>query len=209
MKKIVLITIVILGLLSATSSRAYALPGDPDSCIPPFGIPAVCQDNYEPDTGCSIAKILNPEVNCCVNSCKGIPDDYNPCPNGGSGADCEVRNTLSTLNIFGTKIQYTPEKVPALIQLAISAALAVVSFYALFRGMFLYAIKRPNTTDAAEVAKINKEFGNIIIGFVLAWSVIFIVEFVMRLLGLPSLSQINVNTLDDPANPGTNVIIIQ
>ena len=54
----------------------------------------------------------------------------------------------------------------------------------------------------------NKEFGNIIVGFVLAWSVIFIVEFVMRFLGLPTLTQISFDRIDSGDPEVTNVIII-
>ncbi len=212
MKKIFLVTFLVIGFFVAFPTTTHALTGNPKACESPGDIPNICRDNYAPDNACNIARIANPEIDCCMNYCPEFPSTrYNAAGDCASGneAACEAASVFSSLNIFGTRIQYTPDKIPSLIQLAISAALAVVSFYALFRGMFLYAIKRPNTTDAAEVAKINKEFGNIIVGFVLAWSVIFIVEFVMRLLGLPSLSQINVNTLDDPANPGSNVIIIQ
>jgi hypothetical protein len=212
MNKLILGTLVVMGLLTFAAPKVSALTGESSVCQPPFGIPNICEDNYAPDNACNAARIVNPEISCCRNYCPEFPSSkYNAeteCA-GGNDPSCEADRVFNSLNIFGTKVQYTPEKIPSLIQLAISAALAVVSFYALFRGMFLYAIRRPNTTDAAEIAKINKEFGNIIIGFVLAWSVIFIVEFVMRLLGLPSLTQINVETLDDPSNPGSNVIIIQ
>ncbi len=211
MKKIFL-ALIISGCLFITSSpqEVKALSGDPAVCLVPFGIPEQCQDSYELDNKCNIAKIIDPTVDCCINKCKGDPSTaYNPqCPSGTTGPDCNVVNTLNSLNIFGTRIQYSPDKIPSLIQLAISAALAVVSFYALFRGMYLYAIKRPNTIDAAEIGKINKEFGNIIVGFVLAWSVIFIVEFVMRFLGLPTLTQISFDRIDSGDPEVTNVIII-
>lgn len=212
MKKIFLV-LIISGLLfiSSTPQEVKALSGDPEVCLVPFGIPKQCQDSYELDNRCNIAKIIDPEVDCCINKCKGDPSTaYNPqCPEGATGPDCTVVGVLNSLNIFGTKVQYSADKIPSLIQLVISGTLAVVSFYALFRGMYLYAIKRPNTTDATEVGKINKEFGNIIVGFVLAWSVIFIVEFVMRLLGLPTLTQISFERIDSGDPEVTNVIIIK
>lgn len=212
MTKILLGTLVVLGLLTLTAPKAVALSGVSSVCKPPFGIPVECEGSFAPDNSCITARIINPEIDCCRNYCPENPSTrYNAatdCASGNSAA-CDASSVFTSLNIFGSKVQYAPDKIPSLIQLAISGALAAVSFYALFRGMFLYAIRRPNTTDAADIAKINKEFGNIIIGFVIAWSVIFIVEFVMRILGLPSLAQINVETLDDPGNPGSNVIIIQ
>jgi hypothetical protein len=205
MKKILVAAVFLVSLftfsytVNAQNERVCDQPGTlPCDCTPPQGIPTACPTDFEPDHLCNIAKIKDPTVICCPNKCIDAETSV-PQPE---------QDELRRLgNIFGTEVRYTPEKIPSLIQLGISAVLAVVSFYALFRGMFLYAIKRPNTIDASEIANINKEFGNIIIGFVLAWSVIFLVEFVMRILGLPSLSQIDIARIDE--SDGANVIIIQ
>lgn len=196
MKKILIAGILLSFFL--LPQQVSAQGGFPSWCLPPQGIPEDCPKDFEPDHLCNIQKIKDPNTQCCPNKCIDADTSIDP----------DEKEELQRLgNIFGTEVRYTPEKVPSLIQLGISAVLAVVSFYALFRGMFLYAIKRPNTIDSAEIAKINKEFGNIIIGFVLAWSVIFIVEFVMRILGLPSLSQIDIERLDEGEN--SNVIVIK
>ncbi len=209
MKNLLFLVIAFIFVFPLFSPRVNALTADPDVCLPPHGIPSMCQDSYTLDNKCNVARIINPEVDCCINKCTNIDNGYDPdaeC-SGPGDPDCDVTSVLNSLNIFGTKIQYSNEKIPSLVQLGLSAFLAVVSFYALFRGMYLYSIKRTQTTDAAEIGKINKEFGNIIIGFVLAWSAIFIVELVMRILGLPTLTQITLERIDDGS--ASNVIIIK
>ncbi|MFS8130710.1 MAG: hypothetical protein ACMG57_01895 [Candidatus Dojkabacteria bacterium] len=184
--KVVITSFFISIALSFASS--FKVNAFPTGCLGPIGIPSSCQNPcaaqddaancYVPDFQCSNARILHPGTDCCTNKCK----DNDP----GTPTPAEVIK----FNIFGTQFEITPAKVPNLINIAISSFLGLVSAYALIRGMYVGAVLRTRATSSEDIAKVNKEIVNMIIGFVLAWSFIFIIQFIGSILGF-SVSDLN------------------
>ncbi len=151
-----------------------------------------CPDTFVTDFACVQNKIVNPEDSCCVDICPG-------------GNSSTLDPAYEQFNIFVTKININSEhKVAALINVTITTVLGAISLYTLFRGFYIAAYKRANTTDSAEIEKITTELKNLVIGFVICWTFIFVMQFVMTLLGIGNLNQLVI--LGDP-NP-SNVIII-
>ncbi len=172
----------------------------PAGCAQPFGIPTACPTEcksqndtgcYVPDFQCSNAKFLDPSVSCCNNKCA------NSGTVGSSGDQAEIRK----FNIFGTQFAFSSARIPSLINIAISTFLGFVSAYALFRGMYIGAVVRSRATTSEDIAKANKEIVNLIIGFILAWSFIFIIQFVASVLGIGNLNDLNVT------NTGSEITI--
>lgn len=180
--------------LTTTSVKAAFPPG----CDGPIGIPSNCQkpcansadtsNCYTPDFQCINSKFVNSATSCCNNKCSTDNSVLPPLE-------------LSELNIFGTKFRLSPSAIPSVINALISTFLGVVSFYALGRGAYIGAILRTRATSADDIAKVNKEVVNLLIGFVLAWSFIFIIQFISSVLGIGSLNNFNVE------NTGTVITI--
>lgn len=174
----------------------------PSGCSQPFGIPDACKSPceslaagsgscYVPDFTCLNVSILKPDTVCCPNICKGT----NPIIDPGAQA------TLRQFNIFGTKFYLSEDRIPSMINLALTAFLGIVSFYALLRGMYIGAVVRPGATSPDDIAKVNTELKNLIIGFILAWSFIFIIQFIASILGIGRLDNFNVQ------NTGAEIVI--
>lgn len=180
-----------IGFLSASTVNASGLPA---GCEPPFGIPSACPSagDYEPDFNCINAKVINPKLECCPNRCVGgatIGEDPS-----------ESLQPLTKFNIFNTQISLdfrNPNTIPTLVNLLISTALGIVSLYVLFRGIYIAAFVRTRSTSPEDIAKVNKELTNLLIGFLIAWGSIFIVQLVANLLGLGSLSNLSVSGTED------------
>ncbi|MEP7103846.1 MAG: hypothetical protein ABI721_04015 [Candidatus Dojkabacteria bacterium] len=202
-KSILLLSIFFFALLSFESvNKINADSGFPAGCQAPFGIPDACPtacksqndtNCYVPDFSCSNAKFLNPQTICCSNKCNG----------GGTigTIDPGDASLIRSFNIFGTKFSFSSGSIPSLINAIISTFLGIVSIYALARGAYLGAVIRPGVTSSDDISKINKEIVNLIIGFILAWSFIFIIQFVATVLGIGNLNDLNVT------NTGTEIVI--
>lgn len=171
----------------------------PAGCSGPFGVPTACPKPcanttesgcYVPDFQCSNSKFIDPQTICCNNKC-----------NGTTSPDTGSTDIIRSFNIFGTKFSFYPSSVPSLINAAITTFLGFVSIYALVRGMYIGAVLRTRATSSEDIAKVNKEIINLIIGFVLAWSFIFIIQFISSVLGIGNLNDLNVS------NTGTEIVI--
>ncbi len=169
------------------------------TCSPPDYIPSQCPKDYTPDYTCLNIKILKPNdataKSCCINKCRNDSD-----VNGGTTQD-----PVRRLEAFGAKFDITASSIPKIINLAISAILGILSAYVLFRGVYVAAVKRTQTTSADEITKVNKELSSLIVGFIVLWSVIFIIQLVFGVLGLGNVTSINIGT--DPNDK--SVVIIE
>jgi len=87
----------------------------------------------------------------------------------------------------------------------IQTILGLISLYTLFRGVYLAGFKRTADNNTGDIEKINKEFTNLVIGFVISWSFIFILQLVGGALGLGSLTTLQVKGTGPSS--GTTIII--
>lgn len=170
-----------------------------DGCKPPFDIPDACPSNYTPNFNCINRKLIDPSYSCCRNICKdqagAIPIEEQP----------GVYQQL--FSFFGRTIAISSgNQLVAIFNIGITTVLGMFTVFALVFGVYTAAIVRAKTTDEEEIANSNKTLINIIIGFTLAWSFLFIIQIVMGFLGMGNLS--NLVFLDNNAND-PNVIIIQ
>ena len=166
----------ILSIFSTTKINANPLTEClPDTCREP--------GQYEPDFNCINQRFLDPSLDCCPNKCVG----------GQSSVEEPV--VLQEFNIFGTTIGLdfsNANTLPTLINIGISTVLGIISFYALFRGVYIAAFVRTSTTDASKIAAVNTELKNLIIGFIIAWAAIFIVQLIANIIGLGSLQNLQI-----------------
>ena len=160
-------------------------------------VPAACPNTYKPDLNCTANKFSNPDSKCCPNFC----------PQGeGSNATniTQLSSTYRKLVIFGTDYRFSPESTSGVIKLVIQTILGLVSLYALVRGVYLAGFKRTLVTTPDEIGKINKELTNMLIGFIICWGFILILQFVSNFLGLGSLT-----ALSGTDNSGANVVVVK
>lgn len=168
-------------------------------------IPVDCPNDYVPNLKCSSAKLLNPALDCCENKCR---DDGNAVRNsGGSVIDPanvqqpQIEGFLQ-FDIFGSQIKINPERLPALFLTVISSIMFGISIYVLVKGIYVAGVKRTQAVSPEEIAKINKQFTGLVVGFVLLWSFIFIMQVVFSFLGLG-----NITSLDFSQSEGSNIVI--
>lgn len=202
-KKItVTITMLITAIFLVTSLEVYAQPANTNqtgqgSCEgDPYKIPAQCKDDFVIDQECQTIKILSPQSEqaktCCIHKCKNNPTSVT-----GNTDNVLDQSDLSFLNVFGIKLGLDfseagrTKTITTLINLVITTILGIFSMYALFRGVYLVAIQRPVLIKPEDISKLNKQFTSLIVGFVLAWGVIFIIQVVFAFLGLGSLTDFN------------------
>lgn len=145
---------------------------------------------FEPDSACVTKQILNPRAKdpgsgefCCINKCVGAE----PSAAGRSGNEF-----VNLINIFGTNVISinSEQRIAAIINLALTSVLGAISAYTIIRGIKITAFDRPRTLDPGEIAGINKTLVTLVIGFVLAWSFIFIIQLVSNFLGVGSLNDL-------------------
>lgn len=190
--KIIIFTALILFFIPALTISA-AGGGQTRECSgDPYEIPSECKDDFIIDAKCQSLKILSPQSElaqkCCIHICKGDTSTAEDPKNTLNQED------LAFLNVFGVKLgldfsaENRTKTISTLINLVITTILGIFSFYALFRGVYLAAVKRPVLTKPEDISKLNKEFTSLLIGFVIAWGVIFIVQLVFSILGLGSLT---------------------
>lgn len=164
-------------------------------------VPENCPDNYEVDFSCQSAKILNPSVDCC---------DYK-CPDASSydeqqeGEKSNENSLWLRLDPFGARLNIDSGKeIAAVINILISTFLGIISLYALLRGIYVAGFKVSQTTENEKLTEARTEIVQMILAFVIAWSAIFVLQFVFTLLGLGS---INSYVLFGEDQPGTEIVI--
>ncbi|MDQ6986086.1 MAG: hypothetical protein Q9M91_05795 [Candidatus Dojkabacteria bacterium] len=156
-----------------------------------FCIPENCPREYIPNTACLNEQILNPAspeaATCCENKCKD--DALNSIATGTkTSAPAEID---ALITMFGQTVSVKNEdRFAVFVNLAITTVLGAIAAYTLVYGIILAAYKRPNTVDAEEIARINKTLTNMILGFVLAFSFVLIMQVFANLLGLGNLASI-------------------
>ncbi len=206
MKKFLLLTIFIffsLGLFISSLNSVVAQTGSQTKeCESPTYIPKctlVLDPNsgemvpdYVPDLNCAARKIIDPKFQCCYNKCRN--------KSGESVADEYLEFV-----VFNTNFRINPENVPSLINLGFSTFLGIVSVYALFRGIYVAGVKRTEAITPDDIEKLNKELTSLVIGFVIAWAFILIIQIVANILGVGDLSRLDVSS----ESGGENNIVIR
>lgn len=183
--KILILFIASFSTLSTVGiSTSYAVGGgDAPGCT--NGIPDRCENNFEPDFSCINQKFIDPRTICCNNKCPGESDQIK-----------DPSEQITSIDLFGVRIGLDfskPDTLPTIVNLLISTVLGLISVYVLFRGIYVAAILRTSATDPAKIESVNKELRNLIIGFILAWASIFIVQLVANVLGLGSLNNLQIS----------------
>lgn len=182
-RPILIILFFIFSTLLFNTSIAQ-VPDTRDCKINPYLTPTTCDEkNITIDSNCQTRHILNPgSADCCILICKNSQ--------GSLDQNNESLKKFSSFNIFGSKfnLDLTDAKtVELLVSLFVSTILGIVSLYALLKGAYLAAFKRPEATTAEDIASINKEFTSLVVGFTVAWGLIFLVQIVFGILGLGNI----------------------
>jgi hypothetical protein len=161
----------------------------------PYKIPAGCENNYTVDFNCQNRRIIDPSETCCIHICK----------TSGSTAAPEQ---LDELEVFGFRVAVDASKrIPLFINLAFTTALGLVSAYAVVVGIYYAGVKRARATTSEEIEEVNKTLKQLVIGFIIAWSFIFIIQFIFNLLGLGSLNDmIIIERIGETSPDSINVI---
>lgn len=153
-----------------------------------------CEDSYIPDFNCTNRRIFDPKVTCCENKC----------PEDAISAEASEFSTL--ISFFGNSLTIkSTQQIPTLINLAITTILGFFSIYALGYGMYVAGFVRARTTNEEEIVKANKTLITLILGFVLAWGFIIIMQFVANLVGVGSLA--NLQLIQE--QPSGSVVVIE
>lgn len=155
----------------------------------------VCPDTFIPDFNCTNRRIFDPIVKCCENKCPGATTQTD-----------QAVEFSTLISFFGNSLTIkSAQQIPTLINLAITTVLGLFSVYAIGYGMFVAGFVRAKTTNEEEIVKANKTLITLILGFVLAWGFIIIMQFVANIVGVGSLS--NMQFLQE--NPDGSVVVIQ
>jgi len=185
--------IAIIAMFSI-GSLAFSISSISAQVVPPGA--EACPETYVPDFNCIQKKFVDPAFNCTENKC----------PGDAGVTDAEVTEFEPLLEFFGTELYIESEdEFPVLINLAITTVLGIASVYAIVRGIFVGAVLRAQTTNEEEIVKYNKEFTTLILGFILAWSFILIMQIVASLLGLGSLQDLTL--ISDDGTGGSTIVI--
>jgi hypothetical protein len=149
------------------------------------------------DSNCQARRILNPNPNedCCILVCKNANELIT-----------ETLDRFSSFNLFGTtyRIDLTNRaNIEMLINLAIITIISIAGLYALFRGAYLAGFVLPSSEKDEDFSKISKELRNLVFGFLLAVGSIVIVQLAFTVLGLGSLTDIQ---LFEDKN-GINIVV--
>lgn len=198
--KIILLIIIAGGLLSIsykTNAATNQTNNSPANCISssssnttsvkcdaPYYIPSNCPNDYVPDLQCINTRLFNPGILCCPNKCNNAPSNV---------CDTVYQTYFSQFDIFGTTFKINPNNLPTIINLFITTILGLISIYALLRGIYVAGIKRTQAISPEDIANLNKELTNLVIGFIIAWGFIIIIQIVANILGVGSLSNIDIN----------------
>src|SRR5690606_16851902 len=126
-------------------------------------------------------KLLNPDIDCCENKCRSGSTTT-------PGASDPILEKYREFGVLGIRVRIDESSIPSLVNIALTTFLGIIALYTLFRGIYVAGIKRTNATSEDEFSSINKEFTALIIGFIIAFTSIFLVQLVFNVLGLGSLT---------------------
>lgn len=164
--KIVLLAVFLVSVIPAATP---AFAQSRSSC------PSQCPDSCTIDISCQNAKLFNSSANCDLFQCIGNSGTNSSAPSGPS------------LNLFGIGIRLDSERaIQQILVLSFSLLLGGVALAGMLIGV-VAAIKRADTTDAGEIAKLNKTMANAIVGVVLVVMSIVIVQLVSSAIGIGNI----------------------
>ena len=171
----------------------------------PICVPEECPFDYVTNSACILEKILHPESElaqtCCENAC--VDEEGNIIDSYKTETPEELYEIVS---MFGQTISIKDEhRVAAIVNLVITSILGGISLFATGYGTLLAAYKRPNTVDPAEIEKISGTLKTLLLGFIISWGFIFIIQFFSTLVGIGNLSELIV--LGDNEEASTTIVI--
>lgn len=153
-----------------------------------------CNTTFIPDFNCTNRRIFDPKIKCCENKCP--EDELSP----------EASEFSTLISFFGNSLTIkSTQQIPTLINLGITTILGFFSIYSLGYGMYVAGFVRARTTNEEEIVKANKTLITLILGFVLAWGFIIIMQFVANIVGVGSLS--NLQLIQE--QPSGSVVVIK
>jgi len=164
-------------------------------CVAPYFIPDACGVPYVPDKSpgytadlnCQIVRITKPgtpEANCCPNICVDA---------SGNRVSTTLPTEVTQTEVFGTTIRVNPENSGTIVNILFTTVLGLVSIYAIIRGIYVTGIKRPMVIEAEKIAEINKELTNLVIGVIISWGFIILIQVVANLLGVGQLNNLDIS----------------
>lgn len=165
-------------------------------CQAPYYIPSACPSPYMPgvasgytaDLNCQLVKITKPgtpEANCCPNICVTEAGEANY---GASNPQ-----VFSQLEVFGTTIKINPDNIGTIVNILFTTVLGLVSIYAIVRGIYVTGVKRPMAITPDQIAELNKELSNLIIGVIICWGFIILIQLIANLLGVGQLNSLDIS----------------
>lgn len=193
-------------ILSNTMSLSAQSQVQELGCTAPYYIPSACKTPYVPgrsagytaDLNCQLERISNPASRCCPNYCVDSSGE-------AVGLSTETNELVSALEVFNTTIKVSPDNLGVLINILFSTVLGLVSLYTIIRGIYVTGVKRPMATSADDIANLNKELTNLIIGAVICWGFIILIQVVANLFGVGQLNSLDISG----GEGGGTVIVIQ
>jgi hypothetical protein len=169
----------------------------PGCNVAPFYVPDACPSPYIPgkaagytaDLNCQLKRITNPQnPGCCINKCVDADGE-----DTGSVTSAENPAVFTNLEVFGTTIKINPNNIGTIINILFTTVLGLVSIYAIARGIYVTGVKRPMATTPDQIAEINKELTNLIIGVIISWGFIIVIQVVANLLGVGQLNNLDIS----------------
>ncbi len=214
MKKLLLGLILAVSLFNVASVSYVKAAGQcSGDCTAPCYIPSACTKAYNPgvsggytaDINCATKSILDPSILnhsspkfCCPNKCVDS--------NGNDAATATGEDTtFKKFEVFGTTFRVNPNNVGTIINIIMISILGAISVYVLIRGIYVAGIKRTMAVTDEEIANLNKELTNLVIGFIICWGFIIVIQLVANLLGVGSLSNLDISG----GNGGGLVVTVQ
>ncbi len=176
MKKLLIFLITLIAL-TAFGNTVYAQDPTDYNYRPPG-----CENTYVVDANCVQRRLLNPSYVCQVNICPNEQGEEPP------------EEVAKLITIFGQNLYvYSSNKVAALVNMLLIGVMTVMTVIAFIYGVFVAAVQRSKSTEAGEIETANKTLLRLILGFVLAWSIIVVMQFVFSILGIGGLTDITIS----------------
>ncbi|GIW58879.1 MAG: hypothetical protein KatS3mg086_164 [Candidatus Dojkabacteria bacterium] len=196
MNKLILIFYIIVFFMFPVNVLAQGSSGDYSRI---GSVPENCPEDFVVDFSCQRAKLVDSTVDCFENKCPDAPS-YEEQQNGS-----EENSLLNSLDVFGARFNIdSGQEIAAVINILISTFLGIVSLYALIRGVYVAGFKIAGNTEQEKLTEARNEIVQLVLAFVIAWSAIFVLQFVFSLLGLGS---INNYILFGDNQQGTQIVI--
>lgn len=176
--------ILVQALLLPSDVQAQGGIGTGQQCV------GTCQNDEEPipDNNCVLQKLFDPTFQCCELKC---PEDESA---------VQASQVEELINIFGNTI-FVPSarRFGVVANMALISVMTGLTAFAFIFGTITAGYRRTQATTEEEIIAVNKTLVRIIVGFILAWSVVIIVNLVTTLFGLGSVADLTV--VDEDSDP--------